>query len=80
MECNSTIYDEDFERAKVPFYSDDGLSSSSSLNDDELISDSTPSYLEPELSWLTPKPIDYYDGGSLSQEVLRFVHHNWQVV
>ena len=66
---DKTIYGEDFERAEVPFYGDDGLSSSSSsLNDDGLIGDSTPSYLEPELSWFDPKPIDYYDGGSLSQE------------
>lgn len=66
---DKTIYGEDFERAEVPFYGDDGVSSSSSLNDDGLIGgDYTPSYLEPELSWFDPKPIDYYDGGSLSQE------------
>eukprot|EP00956_Cyclotella_meneghiniana_P032450 scaffold89378_cov57-Cyclotella_meneghiniana.AAC.2 len=52
--CNSTIYGEDFERAEVPFYGDDGLSWSSSLNDDEqLITDSSSSYLEPEFSTVT---------------------------
>ena len=32
--------------------------------------DSTSSHLEPELSWFDPKPIDYYDGRSLSQKLV----------
>ena len=38
------------------------------VDDDGLVCGYTPSYLEPELSWFDPKPIDYYNGGSFAQE------------
>ena len=51
---DETIYGENFERAEVPFYGDDGFIDSS-------VGDLALSHLEPIVSWFDPKPATYYD-------------------
>ena len=59
---DKTIYGEDFERAEVPFFGDDGFSNLDGVGD------SAQSYLEPVVSWFDPKPIDYPEYGESSEE------------
>ena len=62
---DKTIYGEELEREEVPFFGDDGFSNL----DIGVGGDSALSYLEPEVSWFDPKPINYPEQSSSNEYI-----------